>query len=232
MFGSPSRIFENRNDPLGAHQAWHSVCDASNKDSAELAAVTRYFVLVADQNSSYLNAAARLHEMCLRDTVTSARGQRNIQYSYNHLTHHGHTVYVLTEEETVVGGLVVVASNRRYSPLALLLHRPESWILAIRRLGFSDLFSKLRDLLAVRRQARTLKYHDYIVALFVDEGVRRQGLARQLLERAINDSSARGAGLAVDTALSNVAAQTLYASLGFVGRSRTSSSVILTRSLE
>ncbi len=232
MSGTPTRVLKNWNDPLGAHKTRRAVRDASNKNSAKCTPVTKYYVLVAAQSSSYLDAAARLHETCLRDTVTSARGQRNIQYSYNHLTHHGHTVYVLTEEETVVGGLAVVASNRRYSPLALLLHRPESWILAIRRLGFSDLFSKLRDLLAVRRQARTLKNHDYIVALFVDEGVRRQGLARQLLERAINDSSARGVGLAVDTALSNVAAQTLYASLGFVGHSRTSRSVILTRSLE
>jgi len=186
---------------------------------------------IAGPNSRHLEAAARLHCASLTETLTSTRGEQVLRFSYRHLARSGHPIYVVIEDDRVIGGLVVLSSSHHHSSPAVLLYQPTSWFRALRELGMTDFVGKFLDLLQVRRRARLLNNHDYIIAIYIDEGQRRRGLAGQLLERATGDSSARGVGLAVDTDSSNFAAHALYASFGFVELARTSRSVIYSKDL-
>jgi|688.fasta_scaffold121777_2 ribosomal protein S18 acetylase RimI-like enzyme len=183
-------------------------------------------------DSSYLEAAARLHCECLPDTLNSARGPQTLFGTYRYLARRGHKIYLAVEKDQVVGGLVVLMRNIHYSTVALLLHRPGSWIQALRQLGGFVLAQKFVDTVRVRHQGRFLQNHDYIIAMYVHESKRRRGVARELLKTAMNDSAARGFGLAVDTTTSNLAARELYSSLGFGEVGQTSSSIILARNQE
>lgn len=173
-----------------------------------------------------------MHCTCLPESITSTRGEQVLRYSYRHLARSGHSIYLLIEDGQVIGGLVVLANNRPYSSLTLLLYRPISWIRAVRLLGWMDFVGKLLDLFQVRKRARLLKNHDYIIALYIDEGQRRHGFAGQLLEQAISDSLSRGVGLAVDTDSSNFAARALYVSHRFTEYGSTTRSVIFSRNSE
>lgn len=189
-------------------------------------------IKLASHGSKQLQEAARLHSICLPETITSTRGAQVLHFSYQHLARTGHSIYVLIEDGRVIGGLVVLAHNRKYSSLTLLLYRPASWIRALRQLGWTDFVAKILDLLQVRKRARLLRDHDYIIALYIDEAKRRHGFADQLLEKAISDSLARGVGVAVDTDSSNSASRALYVSRGFAEYGRTTRSVIFFRSSE
>ena len=134
----------------------------------------------------------------------------------------------MMQQDRVIGGLVLLSSQLPHSPMRLLLSQPVTWFHALRRLGLRSLVDQLWDLLQVRRRAQALVHYDYITALYVDEAERQRGYARQLLTHVITHSRARGTGLAVDTNLSNVAAKSLYASLGFAEHGRTKRSIILT----
>jgi GNAT superfamily N-acetyltransferase len=173
-----------------------------------------------------LAAAASLHSRCLTDTVSSARGESLLQWSYRYLARRGHPIYVMMQQDQVIGGLVLLDTKKPYSPIQLLLCQPTSWLRAVRKLGLKSLLNQLWDLLQVKRRARKLINCDYITAVYVDETERRRGRAHQLLTRVIADSQSRGVGVAVDTNLSNHPARQLYASLGFVERGRTKRSVI------
>lgn len=179
-------------------------------------------------DSTHLVHAARLHTDCMPETITSQRGALTLAGIYRRLLRHGHSIYVATKREIVVGGIVVMEHQQHRSTLFTLVHRPQSWLGAIRQLGVASFFQQLRDVVAVQRIASKLPAHNYIVAVYVDSATRRAGVARQLLTQAMESARARGVVLAVDTLQSNSAAQHLYRSLGFMEHQRTKKSVIFT----
>ncbi len=179
-------------------------------------------------DSTHLVHAARLHADCMPETITSQRGALTLAGIYRRLLRHGHSIYVATKRENVVGGIVVMEHQQHRSTLFTLVHRPQSWLGAIRQLGVASFFQQLRDVVAVQRIASKLPAHNYIVAVYVDSATRRAGVARQLLTQAMESARARGVVLAVDTLQSNSAAQHLYRSLGFMEYQRTKKSVIFT----
>jgi ribosomal protein S18 acetylase RimI-like enzyme len=162
------------------------------------------------------------------ETITSQRGALTLAGIYRRLLRHGHSIYVATMQGNVVGGIVVMEHQQHRSTLLTLVHRPQSWLGAIRQLGVASFFQQLRDVVAVQRIASKLPAHNYIVAVYVDSATRRAGVARQLLTQAMESARARGVVLAVDTLQANSAAQHLYRSLGFMEYQRTKKSVIFT----
>ena len=185
-----------------------------------------------DVNSLTIAHAARLHTDCMPETITSQRGALTLAGIYRRLLRHGHSIYVATKRENVVGGIVVMEHQQHRSTLFTLVHRPQSWLGAIRQLGVAAFFQQLRDVVAVQRIASNLPAHNYIVAVYVDSATRRAGVARQLLTQATESARARGVVLAVDTLQSNSAAQQLYRSLGFMEYQRTRKSVMFTLAVE
>jgi ribosomal protein S18 acetylase RimI-like enzyme len=183
-------------------------------------------------DSTHLVHAASLHADCMPETITSQRGALTLAGIYRRLLRHGHSIYVATKRENVVGGIVVMEHQQHRSTLLTLVHRPQSWLGAIRQLGVASFFQQLRDVVAVQRIASKLPAHNYIVAVYVDSATRRAGVARQLLTQAMESARARGVVLAVDTLQSNSAAQHLYRSLGFMEYQRTKKSVIFTLGVE
>ena len=183
-------------------------------------------------DSTHLVHAARLHADCMPETITSQRGALTLAGIYRRLLRHGHSIYVATKRENVVGGIVVMEHQQHRSTLLTLVHRPQSWLGAIRQLGVASFFQQLRDVVAVQRIASKLPAHNYIVAVYVDSATRRAGVARQLLTQAMESARARGVVLAVDTLQSNSAAQQLYRSLGFMEYQRTRKSVMFTLAVE
>ena len=183
-------------------------------------------------DSTHLVHAASLHTDCMPETITSQRGALTLAGIYRRLLRHGHSIYVATKREIVVGGIVVMEHQQHRSTLFTLVHRPQSWLGAIRQLGVASFFQQLRDVVAVQRIASKLPAHNYIVAVYVDSATRRAGVARQLLTQAMESARARGVVLAVDTLQANSAAQHLYRSLGFMEHQRTKKSVIFTLGVE
>lgn len=100
---------------------------------------------------------------------------------------------------------------RRY--LAARLERGESMVLLARgpdgeAVGFVQLYPTFSSL----RAARVFVLYD----LFVVPGARRHGVARQLMEAAVDEARTEGAAaLSLQTARTNHAAQRLYESLGW-----------------
>jgi len=183
-------------------------------------------------DSTHLVHAARLHTDCMPETITSQRGALTLAGIYRRLLRHGHSIYVATKRENVVGGIVVMEHQQHRSTLFTLVHRPQSWLGAIRQLGVASFFQQLHDVVAVQRIASNLPAHNYIVAVYVDSATRRAGVARQLLTQAMESAQARGVVLAVDTLQSNSAARQLYRSLGFMEYQRTRKSVMFTLAVE
>lgn len=97
--------------------------------------------------------------------------------------------------------------------LAERLSRGESVVLLAYEdevaLGFVQMYPSFSSLLA----ARSYVLYD----LFVDPAVRRSGVARRLMRAAADEARSRGAtSLVLSTAKTNLAAQRLYESLGWV----------------
>ena len=178
--------------------------------------------------SSHVAHAALLHTSCMPETITSQRGAATLAGIYERLLRNGHSIYVATRHGSVIGGIVILEHHRNRATLFTIIHRPWSWMIAIRRLGIAAFSKQLLDLLAVQRATRGLPAHNYIVAVYVDPETRRAGVARQLLGRAVDDARSRGVALAVDTLQSNSSAQHLYLNLGFAERQRTKKSVVFT----
>ena len=93
------------------------------------------------------------------------------------------------------------------------LSRGESVVLlaedGVSALGFIQMYPTFSSL----RAARTFVLYD----LFVDPAARQRGVGRQLLQAAADEARKRGAvSLVLSTARTNVAAQRLYESLGWV----------------
>jgi ribosomal protein S18 acetylase RimI-like enzyme len=97
--------------------------------------------------------------------------------------------------------------------LAERLSRGESIVLLAYEdeiaLGFVQMYPSFSSLLA----ARSYVLYD----LFVDPAVRRSGVARRLMQAAADEARSRGAtSLVLSTAKTNLGAQRLYESLGWV----------------
>jgi ribosomal protein S18 acetylase RimI-like enzyme len=101
--------------------------------------------------------------------------------------------------------------SRRY--LAERLERDESVVLLAEAasgeaLGFVQMYPTFASL----RAARVFVLYD----LFVVPGARRRGVARRLMEAAVEEARGQGAvAMTLQTAKTNLAAQRLYASLGW-----------------
>ena len=149
------------------------------------------------------------------------RGYKTTQGLYRHLLRHGHTIHLATTENRVVGALIIFRHSCRKSHLFLMLYRPWSWFNTLRVFEIRNTFQLLQDLYSLQRATRQLTPHDYIAALYVDDSARRLGIASRLIQCAITDTRVRSVGLAVDTALTNESAKSLYISLGFVESRRT-----------
>lgn len=182
--------------------------------------------------SSHVAHAALLHTRCMPETITSQRGTVTLAGIYERLLQNGHSIYVATRQGSVLGGIVILEHHRKRATLFTVIHRPWSWMIAIRRLGIAAFSKQLLDVLAVQQAAGSLPAHNYIVAVYVDPGTRRAGIARQLLGRAMEDARSQRVALAVDTMQSNSSAQHLYLNLGFTEQQRTKKSVMFTVGVE
>lgn len=181
-------------------------------------------------DSPLIDAAARLHVACLPGTLTSARGAPVVAAIYRRLVREGHSLYLAVDGDSVIGGVMVMLDGRARATPFTAGYRPRSWLSVVRKLGVRASLLQVGDLVQVMRRAGRLAPHDYIVALYVDERVRRLGVARSLLAGAAADSSGRGVGLGVDTLQDNDAARRLYESQGFREDAATSRSRIFIRS--
>jgi GNAT superfamily N-acetyltransferase len=184
-----------------------------------------------DVHSRFLSEAAALHIACLPRTLTSKRGCKTTQGLYRYLIQHGHIIHLAMKEDRVVGGLVVIRHSCQKSNLFLTMYRPWSWFSTLRIFDIRNTFQQLLDLYSIQRASRQLIPHDYIAALYVADSARRLGIASLLVECAIADTKVRSVGLAVDTALSNESAKSLYKSLSFVESHRTKISAQFTLGL-
>ena len=128
----------------------------------------------------------------------------------------------------MVGGLMVMLHGRRRATAFTITHRPWSWLSVVRRLGVGATLRQVRDLIQVMHRTSRLASHDYIAALYVDDRVRRSGVARTLLALAVADSNKHGVNLGVDTLQGNHAAHQLYESCGFREWTLTTRSTIFT----
>lgn len=168
-----------------------------------------------DEHSHLIDDAAQLHVACLHGTLTSRRGAPVVAGIYRRLIRKGHSLYVALEEESLLGGLMVMVHGHSRATSFTITHRPWSWVSVLGKLGVLETLQQVRDLVKVMHHTSQLAPHDYIVALYVDERARRLGLARRLLACAAQDSARRGVDLGVDTLQDNVSARRLYASFGF-----------------
>ena len=185
----------------------------------------------ADAHSTRLGEAAALHIICLPETLTSQRGNKTVEGLYRHLLRQGHTVHFATVGDGLVGGLIVMRHACRQSNMFMTMYRPWTWIRAFRFLGVRKVFVQILELTELRRAARQLAPHDYIIALCVASSSRRIGVASNMLQHAITNAKVRGVGLAVDTTLLNNSARNQYMSIGFVESHRTKLSVQYTLGL-
>jgi ribosomal protein S18 acetylase RimI-like enzyme len=179
-----------------------------------------------------IHECVRLHIAALPQTLSSQRGDRALDGIYRRLIRQNHAVYAASVDGHIAGGLVMIKHGVPSRPLALILYRPWSWLRAVRRLGLRDLFGQFVDLISVRLVTRRLSTHDYILAMYVSEDVRRMGIARLLVDAARADAAKRGVALAVDTTLTNSIAQAFYSGQGFQAFKRTARSVVFTSALE
>jgi len=168
-----------------------------------------------DERSSLIDDAARLHIACLPRTLTSRRGASALAGIYRRLLREGHSLYVALEEDSLLGGLMVMVHGNSRATLLTISHRPRSWVSVLERLGVLETLQQLRDLASIMHHRGRLVPHDYILALYVDERARRLGVARSLLARAVEDSSLRGVKVGVDTLKDNYSARQLYLTFGF-----------------
>ena len=157
---------------------------------------------------------------------------KTVEGLYRHLLSLNHDIYAAVQGADVIGGVVVTKAGAPAGTSSLLLHRPLSWILALRRLGPMKFFQQLADLVSLRIRTRHLPPHDYIIALYVSEQSRRLGIATELLRQCAGAAASSHVTLGVDTAIDNLNALSLYRSTGFVEQSRTQISVLLTRNAE
>lgn len=181
-----------------------------------------------DPGSPHLRDLAMLHIRALSDTLTSRRGVDTLVGIYQHLLARGHAIYVALHNSRPVGGLVVIEHDKASATLGAALHRPWSWITALRRSGPSDFFGQVEDLLAVRRASKHLPTHNYIIALYVSDDLRRSGVAASLVQMAKEEALRGGSILGVDTLQSNQPARSFYRSQGFVEGRHTRRSVVAT----
>ena len=182
-------------------------------------------------HSHSLVEASALHVNCMPETLTSLRGRKTVEGLYRHLLRRGHAAHFATVDNGLVGGLIVKRHACSHSSLLMTMYRPWSWISALRLLGVRNILVQLLELFKLQNEARQLKPHDYIVALYVADSSRRIGIASELLQQAITDAKVRGVGLSVDTTLTNNSARNLYESLGFVESHQTKISVQFTLGL-
>ena len=177
--------------------------------------MSRHRIELLDKNSSHVAAAANLHTRCLSSTITSQRGSATLVGIYRRLLERDHSIAVAVNGGQVVGGIVVLRASRPRSRWFILLYRPWSWWLAMYRLGLTSFFRQLVDVVTIQRSAVSIQPHDYIIAVYVDEGFRGLGIGRDLVGSVIESSQMRHVGLMVDTKSDNSVALSLYRQLGF-----------------
>lgn len=182
--------------------------------------------------SDFVPRLAALHVQCLPHTLTANRGVRTVEGLYRHLLSLNHDIYAAVRGADVIGGVVVTKAGVPAGSRFLLLHRPSSWILALRHLGPTKFFQQLADLIALRIRISHWPPHDYIIAIYVSEQSRRLGVATELLRLCTAAADSSHVTLGVDTAIDNVNALRLYRSSGFIEQSRTKTSLLLTRNAE
>jgi len=182
-----------------------------------------------DEHSHLIDDAARLHVACLSRTLTSSRGASVVAGIYRRLIREGHSLYVALEEDSLLGGLMVIVHGHSWATSFTITHRPWSWMSVLGKLGVLETLQQVRDLARVMHHRSQPAPHDYIVAWYVDEQARRLGLGRRLLACAAEESALRGVDLGVDSLQDNVSARRLYASFGFREVPTTPRSQIFTR---
>lgn len=185
-------------------------------------------IQLAEADSPHLSGAAALHVKCLPGTLTSQRGTKTTAGLYRYLVRQGHAAHLALMGDELAGGLIVMRQACTQSKIFLVAYRPWSWLVALRALGLRRAFAQSRDLARLQNAANRLGPHDYIVAVYVAESLRRLGVARQLIEHAIADAKLQDVGITVDTTLTNESAINLYQSLGFKESYRTNDSVQFT----
>jgi len=190
--------------------------------------MSRHRIELLDKNSSHVAAAANLHTRCLSSTITSQRGSATLVGIYRRLLERDHSIAVAVNGGQVVGGIVVLRASRPRSRWFILLYRPWSWWLAMYRLGLTSFFRQLIDVVTIQRSAVSIQPHDYIIAVYVDEGFRGLGIGRDLVGSVLESSRMRHVGIMVDTSTDNTVALNLYRQLGFRICRQTKLSTMLT----
>ena len=233
MPSSSTRILKDGDHALRPRKAGNSICLAAVSDLSKFPTMSDTFRLQhLSPESDLVPRLAALHLQCLPHTLTSNRGMKTMEGLYRHLLSLNHDIYAAVQGADVIGGVVVTKAGVPAGTSSLLLHRPLSWILALRRLGPMKFFQQLADLVALQIRTRHWPPHDYIIALYVSERSRRLGVATKLLRQCAAAAASSHVTLGVDTAIDNVNALRLYRSNGFIERSRTRTSTLLTRNAE
>lgn len=216
MLGPAARVFQNWNDSCRSRAPRVALPDpAVPRPAIHQLVNTGFRIERVDERSSLIDDAARLHVACLPGTLTSRRGASAVAGIYRRLVSEGHSLYVALEEDSLLGGLMVIVHGNSRLTLFTISHRPRSWVSVLSNLGVLETLQQLRDLARVTHHIGRLVPHDYIVAVYVDERARRLGVARSLLARAVDDSSLRGVKVGVDTLKDNYSARQLYLTFGF-----------------
>lgn len=174
--------------------------------------------------SEELISVAEIHTSSLDTSIMSLRGSRTIASFYRFLISRGHILYVVREDNKILGGLFMQISGQEPVSMRLLLIKPQTWLVPAFRMGPVKFTSAARDMVRLRRLTAKLPPHNYITSLFIDLKHRNLGIGSLLLQHAISASRFRGVGLGVDTYKSNDAANSLYRRHGMVTHYETSKS--------
>lgn len=187
-------------------------------------------ITLATNDTPDLASAATIHVTSLASTINSSRGKRVISQIYARMVTRGHEIYLARLDNQIVGGIVIQVHGQPSVNVSALLASPTSWFTALHALGLREFIAQVFDTARLKTAARKIAPHDYILALYVDQPHRKQGIAQQLVDVAIRSSVSRRKPIVVDTNLSNLGARRLYERAGFTEHYRTPRSVLLMHS--
>lgn len=181
-----------------------------------------------DANSSYLEDLARLHAVCLAETITSARGVPTLLRLYRAVCERGGWVIASIYQDVLIGGIAVMPAERELPYLANVFFRPRSWLVAAQKLGPFRFLDQVIDGIGILNCYVRVGPCDRILSLFVSEEHRSNGIGHRLINEVISRAALRQVAIAVDTYTENLTAQNFYIASGFKVFGTTKRSTIFT----
>jgi ribosomal protein S18 acetylase RimI-like enzyme len=167
-------------------------------------------------SDNYLSEIAKLHRTCMPDTLTSLRGVKTTMSLYKQLLLTGGEIHLLLKEQVIVGVVTISHNYRALASIKSLRLNIFSWVKVVSQVGFTQLFSMLRDSLNISNLIFSNgKNFLYISTLYVHHEHRGQGLASSLIEFVQSSALLEQRLILVDTRRANTSACALYDSKTF-----------------